>query len=59
MKGTYDSPCLSVCDYAGELAICQTCLMSKTEKQKWKVADGIAKEKIASKVKKRRAFCSP
>lgn len=44
-KGTYDSPCMSVCDYSDN-GQCQTCLMFKEEKQLWKIADDETKSKL-------------
>jgi len=52
-KKTFDSPCLSVCDYDGEENVCQTCQMLKREKSAWKVASAEEKEDIAKKIKKR------
>jgi len=34
-KGTYDSPCLSVCNY-NDNGQCQTCGMLQSEKKHWK-----------------------
>lgn len=53
-KGTFDSPCLSVCDYSEGDLICQTCLMKKSEKAEWKVAEPREKEALAWNIKKRR-----
>lgn len=36
IKGTYDSPCMSICNYAGENEQCQTCSMLKKEKARRK-----------------------
>jgi predicted Fe-S protein YdhL (DUF1289 family) len=49
-KGTYDSPCLSVCDYNLDTDVCQTCGLIKDEKKLWKVSDITIKEKIAHDV---------
>ena len=38
-KGTYDSPCMSVCDYDGVFKQCKTCSMRKSEKNLWKTGD--------------------
>ena len=52
-KGTYDSPCLSICDYDPDTSTCQTCSMKKLEKTAWKKADSKAKEILASAINKR------
>lgn len=49
-KGTYDSPCMSICNYAGEEFICQTCMMMKSEKQVWKTADQKTKDELLKKI---------
>lgn len=49
LKGTFDSPCMSVCNYNDSL-LCQTCKMYKYEKQEWKVSDEKNKNKILSNV---------
>lgn len=54
MKGTYDSPCMSVCDYEGEYFECQTCGMRKDEKQHWKVSDDKKKSELLDAIFKRR-----
>lgn len=45
-KGTYDSPCMSVCNY-DDTGQCQTCLMFQVEKQKWKVSSDSDKAAMA------------
>ncbi len=50
LKGTYDSPCMSICDYEGEQLQCQTCGMQKAEKASWKVADSSEKEAILNDI---------
>ncbi len=50
MKGTYDSPCMSICDYEGEFFECQTCGMRKKEKQRWKVAKPLEKDIILKEI---------
>ena len=45
-KGTFDSPCMSICDYAGLFKQCQTCSMRKAEKSLWKTEDDSMKETI-------------
>ena len=54
MKGTYDSPCMSVCDYEGEYLECQTCGMRKDEKQLWKISDQSQKSQLLDMIFKRR-----
>jgi len=49
-KGTYDSPCMSVCNYDQASSICQTCFLMKDEKKSWKVGDIQIKTKISIKV---------
>jgi predicted Fe-S protein YdhL (DUF1289 family) len=56
MKGTYDSPCLSICDYDAETSECQTCFMLKEEKTCWKIpADVSQKAAIWDNATKRKA----
>lgn len=52
-KGTYDSPCMSVCNYKN--GKCQTCKMLTEEKKKWKEnpTNHKVKEEILSNVLKR------
>lgn len=50
LKGTFDSPCMSICDYNQETNICQTCGLMKEEKKLWKVSDDVAKDQIANAV---------
>lgn len=45
MKGTFDSSCLSICDY-DEAGFCQTCQMNVAEKRVWKVSDQTQKADI-------------
>jgi predicted Fe-S protein YdhL (DUF1289 family) len=45
-KGTYDSPCMSVCNYIGLFNECQTCSMRKVEKSLWKTGDDDMKGSI-------------
>jgi predicted Fe-S protein YdhL (DUF1289 family) len=54
-KGTYDSPCLSVCNFNPENDQCQTCNMFKLEKTKWKSASPDEKEELALRFIKRNA----
>ncbi|MCB0420366.1 MAG: DUF1289 domain-containing protein [Bdellovibrionales bacterium] len=54
LKGTYDSPCMSICDYDEKTTICQTCGMSSEEKKTWKVADSLQKQEILKSVQKKR-----
>jgi len=49
-KGTFDSPCMSICDYDQETSQCQTCGLIKDEKKLWKISDTPVKEKIAQAV---------
>lgn len=53
LKGTYDSPCLSVCDYDELTSKCQTCGMLKTEKTAWKQGDPLIKKSILENIEKR------
>jgi predicted Fe-S protein YdhL (DUF1289 family) len=46
-KGTYDSPCMSVCDFNPETDQCATCLMFKAEKTKWKTGSETDKDELA------------
>ena len=52
-KGTYDSPCMSICDYNPTSTICETCKMKKLEKKAWKAADSNEKEVLANIIIKR------
>ncbi len=52
-KGTYDSPCMSICNYEGLFNQCQTCNMRKVEKKIWKEADTSMKEQILRAIKGR------
>jgi len=52
-KGTYDSPCMSICNYAGLFKQCATCSMRKVEKKLWKSAGRDMKEIILRAVAKR------
>lgn len=45
-KGTFDSPCMSVCNYEGMFHECQTCHMRKSEKNLWKTGDDGMKKSI-------------
>ena len=55
LKGTYDSPCMSVCNYSGPDQMCQTCFMLKSEKQTWKNTQSEeVKNKIRSLVEERK-----
>ena len=47
-KGTFDSPCLSICNYKEDL--CPTCGLKKAEKGLWKMSGESAKKKILEKV---------
>tara|TARA_B110000908_G_C10034830_1_gene349085 strand:- start:37 stop:267 length:231 start_codon:yes stop_codon:yes gene_type:complete len=53
MKGTYDSPCLSICDYDEEFEQCQTCFMKKEEKKLWKFSGDEVKKGILEGLAKR------
>ena len=52
-KGTFDSPCMSVCNYDGLFKQCQTCQMRKAEKNLWITADQSMKDTILRSVAKR------
>lgn len=53
IKGTYDSPCMSICNYDEESTICQTCGIKREEKQTWKVADATGKQLILKALEER------
>lgn len=47
VKGTWDSPCLSICNYMGENFQCPTCGLLKEEKVEWvRSADADRKKEI-------------
>lgn len=52
-KGTFDSPCQSICNYCPETTICQTCSMKREEKVLWKQGDEQLKLKLAEKIVER------
>ncbi len=52
IKRTYDSSCMSVCNY-DEAGKCQTCSMYKTEKTQWKIATNEEKSIMANNILKR------
>jgi predicted Fe-S protein YdhL (DUF1289 family) len=52
-KGTYDSPCMSICDYEGLFKQCGTCHMRKAEKNLWKTGDSDMKSSILRAIDKR------
>lgn len=52
-KGTYDSTCLSICNYEGEEMICQTCFMKKSEKVIWKKGSEAEKKNILKAIAER------
>lgn len=53
-KNTFDSPCMSICNY-GEDSICETCFLAKSEKMTWKATqDKEIKDKILNAVIARR-----
>ena len=52
-KGTYDSPCMSVCNYEGLFKDCQTCGMRKAEKELWKQGNDDMKDDILRAINKR------
>lgn len=52
-KGTYDSPCMSICNYDGYFDQCKTCNMRKVEKRIWKEADSSMKDQIMRAIKGR------
>ena len=52
-KGTFDSPCMSVCNYDGLFKQCQTCQLRQAEKKLWKEGDTSMKETILRAVKSR------
>lgn len=52
-KGTYDSPCMSICNYEGLFKQCQTCQMRQAEKNIWKTGNADMKETILRSLSKR------
>jgi len=54
-KGTYDSPCMSICNYDGLFKQCQTCQMRKAEKNIWKTGNQDMKDTILRSLAKRTA----
>lgn len=52
-KGTYDSPCMSVCDYEGLFNQCRTCKLRKVEKKLWKENAPGMKDTILRAINKR------
>ena len=52
-KGTYDSPCMSICSYDGLFKQCQICQMRKAEKNIWKTGNQDMKETILRSLSKR------
>ena len=52
-KGTYDSPCMSICNYDGLFKQCQTCQLRKAEKNIWKEGNQEMKETILRSISKR------
>ena len=52
-KGTFDSLCMSICNYSGEHNICQTCFMMQEEKVRWKKATRKEKDIILNIIAKR------
>jgi predicted Fe-S protein YdhL (DUF1289 family) len=54
-KGTWDSPCMSVCNYEGENLLCGTCGFLKAEKPQWVQGDETVKNQILDNICKRTA----
>lgn len=52
-KGTYDSPCMSVCNFSDINDLCQTCYMYKKEKTEWKIANKERKAEMSKVFKQR------
>ena len=52
-KGTFDSPCMSVCNYEGLFKECGTCGMRKAEKSLWKQGDSMMKDQIIRSISRR------
>jgi predicted Fe-S protein YdhL (DUF1289 family) len=52
-KGTFDSPCFSICNYEGLFKQCGTCKMRKAEKNLWKTGDQDMKGSILRAIVKR------
>lgn len=53
LKGTFDSPCMSICDYDGAYEQCQTCFLRKDEKKLWKSSGPKVKADILADLLKR------
>ena len=53
LKGTFDSPCMSVCNFGKESSICSTCQLKKYEKQQWRQAEAQVKAQIIENVRER------
>jgi len=53
IKGTLDSPCLSICNYDDLDKICRTCGMIKDEKRRWKKLGGTEKSFIRTEASER------
>lgn len=62
LKGTYDSPCVSICDFDPTSLQCLTCKLLKSEKRSWIKADKKVKSQIKraviNRVSKRAKECS-
>ena len=52
-KGTYDSPCMSVCNYEGVFKECQTCHLRQAEKNLWPNGDEQLKGTIIRAITRR------
>jgi predicted Fe-S protein YdhL (DUF1289 family) len=53
VKGTHDSPCLSICTHKQGDVVCQGCGMLREEKKGWKRRSELEKAVIRQKTKER------
>ncbi|WP_390616181.1 DUF1289 domain-containing protein [Maricurvus nonylphenolicus] len=49
VRGTHDSPCLSICTHKQGDLVCQGCGMLREEKRSWKRLDEAEKEVVRSR----------
>ncbi len=53
VKGTHDSPCLSICTHKHGDVVCQGCGMLREEKRGWKRRDEFEKKEIRQRASER------
>lgn len=53
VKGTHDSPCLSICTHKQGDVVCRGCGMLREEKRGWKCRSELEKDEIRLKAKSR------